>query len=73
MNKISAQVKTGLANSPHKPLRFCEVRVVFKGANRLKHCLSFKDIVPDPLQSCQICNSSTEAATFPMLLKPLRP
>ena len=56
MGKMSALVKSGLARSWHKRLPFCKVRMIFKTSNRLRNDFSFKDIVPEPLRSCQIYN-----------------
>ena len=56
MGNMSALVKSGLARSLHKHLPFCKVRVVFKTSNRLRNYFSFKDVVPEPLRSCQIYN-----------------
>ena len=71
MGKMSALVKSGLARSLHKRLRFCNVRLVFKTSNRLRNYVSFKDVVPEPLRSCQIynfmcgsCNASYTGKTF---------
>ena len=71
MGKMSALVKSGLARSLHKRLPFCKVRVVFKTSNRLRNYFSFKDVVPEPLRSCQIynftcgsCNASYTGKTF---------
>ena len=58
MEKISALVKSGFARSLHKHLLFCKVRIVFKTSNRLRNYFSFKDVVPEPLRSCQIYNST---------------
>ena len=54
--KASALVKSGLARSLHKRLPFCKVKIVFQISNRLKKYLSFKDVIPEPLRSCQIYN-----------------
>ena len=71
MGKMSALVKSGLARSLHKHLTFCKVRIVFKTSNRLRNYFSFKDVVPEPLRSCQIynftcgsCNASYTGKTF---------
>ena len=68
---MSALVKSGLARSLYKCLPFCKVKIVFKNSNRLKNYLSFKDVVPEPLLSCQIynftcgsCNASYIGKTF---------
>ena len=46
---------------------FCKVKFVFKTSNRLKSYLSLKDIVLEPLRSCQIynfmCGSCSSAYT----------
>ena len=71
MGNMSALVKSRLARSLHKHLPFCEVKIVFKTSNRLKNYFSFKDVVPEPLRSCQIynftcgsCNASYIGKTF---------
>ena len=56
IGKMSALVKSGLPRSLHKRLPFCNVRIVFKTSNRLRNYFSFKDVVPEPLRSCQIYN-----------------
>ena len=35
---------------------FCKVKIAFKPSNHLKNYFSFKDVVPEPLHSCQIYN-----------------
>ena len=69
MEKMSALVKSGLARSLHKP--FCEVKIVFKTSNCLRNSFRCKDVVPEPLHSCQIyifrcrsCNASYIGKTF---------
>ena len=71
MGKMSALVKSGLARSLHKHLPFCNVRIVFKTYNHVRNYFSFKDVVPEPLHSCQIynftcgsCNASYTGKTF---------
>ena len=71
MEKMSALVKSGLVRSLHKHLPFCKVKIVFKISNRLTNYFSFKDVVPEPLRSCQVynftcrsCNASYIGKTF---------
>ena len=71
MGKMSALVKSRLARSLHKRLPFCKVRIVFKTSNRLRNYFSFKDVVTEPIRSCQIynftcgsCNASYTGKTF---------
>ena len=71
MGKMSALVKSDLARSLHKRLPFCKIRIIFKTSNRLRNYFSFKDVVPEPLRSCQIykfmcgsCNASYIGKTF---------
>ena len=71
MEKMSALVKSGLSRALHKRLHFYNVRIVFKTSNRLRNYFSFKDVVPEPLRSCQIynftcgsCNASYTGKTF---------
>ena len=56
MGKMSALVKSGPARSLNKRLPFCNVRIIFKTSNRLRNYFSFKDVVSEPLRSCQIYN-----------------
>ena len=56
MGKISALVTSGVARSSHKRLPFCKFEITFKTSNRLKNYFSFKDVVSEPLCSCQIYN-----------------
>ena len=56
MRKMSALVKSGLARSLHERLSFCNVRILFKTSNSLRNYFSFKDVVSEPLRSCQIYN-----------------
>ena len=72
MGKMSALEKTSrIARSLQKYLPFCKVKTVFKTSNRLRNYFSFKDVVPEPLRSCQIynftcrsCNASYTGKTF---------
>ena len=71
MGEMSALVKSGLARSLHKRLPFCKVKIAFKTSNRLKNYFCFKDVVSEPLRSCQIynftcrsCNTSHIGKTF---------
>ena len=52
MGKVSALVKSGLARSLHKRLPFCRVKIAY----HLNNYFCFKDVVPEPLCSCQIYN-----------------
>ena len=56
MGKISALVKFGLVRSLNKRLPFCKVKIVFKTSICLTNYFSFKDVVLEPLRSCQIYN-----------------
>ena len=71
MGNTSAIIKTGLAKALNKRLPFCKLRVIFKSTNRLKSYFNFKDVLPEPLRSCQIynftcgsCNASYHGKTF---------
>ena len=72
MGKMSALEKTSqITRSLQKYLPFCKVKTVFKTSNRLRNYFSFKDVVPEPLRSCQIykfmcrsCNASYIGKTF---------
>ena len=68
---MSALAKSGPLRSLHKHLPFCKVKIVFKNSNCLKNYFSFKDVVREPLRSCQIynftygrCNASYIGKTF---------
>ena len=54
MGIMSALVKSRLARSLHKRLPFCKIKIAFKTSNGLTNYFSFKDVVPEPLRSCQI-------------------
>ena len=54
MGKMSALVKSRLIRLLHKRLPFCKVKDVFKNSNRLTNFFSFKDVVLEPLHSCQL-------------------
>ena len=57
MGKMSALEKTSrITRSLQKYLPFCKVKTVFKTSNRLRNYFSFKDVVPEPLRSCQMYN-----------------
>ena len=71
MGKVLALVKSGLIISLHKRLPFYKVKIVFNTSNRLINYFSFKDVIPEPLRSCQIynftcgsCNTSCVGKTF---------
>ena len=71
MGKLSSLVKFGLTRSLHKRLLFCKVKIVFKTSNRLRNFFSFKDVLPEPIHSCQIynftcgsCNTSYTGKSF---------
>ena len=70
MGKMSALVKSGLARSLHK--RFCKIRIVFKTSNRLIIYFSFKDVVPEPLRSCQIYNFTCRSCSASYIGKTFR-
>ena len=68
---MSALVKSWLVRSLRKHLPFFQVKIVFKTSNHLTNSFSFKDVVPEPLHSCQIynftcgsCNASYTGKTF---------
>ena len=61
MGKLSSLVKFGLTRSLHKRLT----------SNRLRNFFSFKDVLPEPIHSCQIynftcgsCNTSYTGKSF---------
>ena len=64
-------VKNRLVKTLHRRISFCKIKVIFKTTNKLKNFFSFKDKVPETLQSCQIykftcgrCNASYIGKTF---------
>ena len=68
---MSGVIEIGLSNALQKRFPFCKLRVVFKSTNRLKSHFNFKDVLPEPLQSCQIykftcgnCSASYTDKTF---------
>ena len=56
MKKMSALVKCRRARSLHKRVLFSKVKIGFKTSIHLENCFSFKDVVSEPLRSCQIYN-----------------
>ena len=68
---MSGVIKTGLSKALQKRLPFCKLRVVFKFTNWFKSYFNFKDVLPEPLRSCQIykftcgsCSASYTGKTF---------
>ena len=72
MGKMSALVKSGLARSLHKRLPFCKVKIPFKTSNLLKSYFSFKDVLPEPLRSCQIYNFTCGSCNVSYICKTFR-
>ena len=64
---MSGVIKTGLSKALQKYLPFCKLRVIFKSTNRLQSYFNFKDVLPEPLRSCQIykftCGSCSASYT----------
>ena len=54
MGNMSGVIKTGLSKALKKCLPFCKLWVIFKSTNHLKSYFNFKDVLPEPLRSCQI-------------------
>ena len=71
MGKMSALVKSGLARSLHKRLPFCRVKIAFETSNHLNNYFCFKDVVPEPLCSCQIYNFACGSYNASYIGKPL--
>ena len=67
MGNMSGVTTTGLSKALKKRLPFCKLRVIFKSTNRLKSYFNFKDVLPEPLRSCQIykftCGSCSASYT----------
>ena len=63
---MSGVIKTGLSKALQKRLPFCKLRVISKSTNRLKSYFNFKDVLPEPLQSCQIyrCTCGSCSASY---------
>ena len=71
MGNMSGVIKTGLSKALQKRLPFCKLQVIFKSTNCLKSYFNFKDVLPEPLRSCQIykftiesCSASYTGKTF---------
>ena len=71
VNSLEVRCRNKGTKNLHKRLPFCKVKIIFKTFNRLKNYFSFKDVVPEPLSSCQIynftcgsCNASYIGKTF---------
>ena len=73
LSSFSSVTKKQLVKSFSQNLKICKLRVIFKTTNRLKNYFRFKDVVPEPLKSCQIYRSCkfAEAATLHTLGKHL--
>ena len=56
-------IKTGLSKALQKHLPFCKLRVIFKSTNHLKSYFNFKDVLPEPLRSCQIYKFTCESCS----------
>ena len=76
IGSMSGVIKTGLSKALQKRLPFCKLRVIFKYTDCLKSYFNFKDILPEPLRSCQIykftcgsCSASYTGKTFWYLKK----
>ena len=67
MGNMSGVIKTGLSKALQKHLPFCKLWVIFKSINRHKSYFNFKDVLPEPLWSCQIykltCGSCSASYT----------
>ena len=63
---MSGVIKTGLSKALQKRLPFFKLRIIFKSTNHLKNYFNFKDVLPEPLQSCQIykCNCGSCSASY---------
>ena len=71
MGNMSSVIKTGLSKALQKGVLFCKLWVIFKSTNHLKSYFNFKDVLPEPLRSCQIykftcgsCSASYTGKTF---------
>ena len=54
MGNMLGVIKTGLSKALQKRLPFCKLGVIFKSTNCLKSYFNFKDVLLEPLRSCQI-------------------
>ena len=71
MGNMSGVIKTGLSKALQIHLPFCKLQVISKSTNCLKSYFNFKDVLPEPLRSCQIykftcgsCSASYTGKTF---------
>ena len=71
MGNMSGVIKTGLSKALKKCPPFCKLWVIFKSTNHLKSYFNFKDVLPEPLRSCQVykftcgsCSASYTGKTF---------
>ena len=64
MGNMSGVITTGLSKALKKRVK---LRVIFKSTNRLKSYFNFKDVLPEPLRSCQVykftCRSCSASYT----------
>ena len=56
MGKFPTLIRFWRIRSLPKSLPFCKVKSPFQTSNCMKVFFSFRDIVPEPLRSCQIYN-----------------
>ena len=71
IGNMSGVIKSGLSKALQKRLPFCKLPVIFKSTNGLKSYFNFKDVLPEPLLSCQKykftcggCSASYTGNTF---------
>ena len=71
MGNMSGVIETGLSKASQKRLPFRKLRIIFKSTNRLQSYFNFKDVLPEPLRSCQVykftcgsCSASYTGKTF---------
>ena len=72
LGKISPIVKTRLTKTMNKHIKFSKLRVIFQTNNRLRNHFSFKDFVPETLQSSLIYKVSCGNCTVSHIGKTYR-
>ena len=72
LGKMCQIVKTRLAKTMNKHMKFCKLRVIFQTNNRLQNYFCFKDSVPETLRSKLIYKFSCGSCTAPHIGKTYR-
>ena len=72
LGSVSYIIKTQLNKTINRHLKFCKLRVIFKTNNRLSNYFRFKDVIPEPIRSCQIYKFSCRSCNASYIGKTVR-